>query len=229
MRTLYLLLLAVPLAAQVSGITPAQKKRAIELLSRQLPCLGCHALANDGGRIGPSLTGVGQRRDASYIEAIIEDPQRVAPGAAMPKVLMPPSTRDLIVRYLASSAKSGKESTRQTRTAAASSVSKEPASPGVLYARWCSACHGPAGGGDGPNAKFLPVRPAMHSSASQMSVRSDDALFDAIAGGGAVMGKSVRMPPFGATLSPSEIRSLVAYIRTLCMCKGPAWSLDGRR
>jgi len=62
-----------------------------------------------------------------------------------------------------------------------------------------------------------------------MSVRSDDALFDAIAGGGAVMGKSVRMPPFGATFSPSEIRSLVAYIRTLCMCKGPAWSLDGRR
>jgi mono/diheme cytochrome c family protein len=62
-----------------------------------------------------------------------------------------------------------------------------------------------------------------------MSVRSDDALFDAIAGGGAVMGKSARMPAFGATLAPAEIRSLVAYIRTLCACRGPAWSTDGSK
>ena len=229
MRILYLLLLAVPLAAQARGVTLAQEKKALELLSHQLSCLGCHELANDGGRIGPSLDDVRQRRDASYIREIIEDPQRLAPGVAMPKVLMPPAMRDLIVRYLTRAAANAATSARRARTASASSVSTQQLPTSVLYARWCSACHGPTGGGDGPNAKFLPVRPAVHSSALQMSLRSDDALFDAIAGGGAVMGKNVRMPPFGATLSPREIRALVGYIRSLCACKGPAWSLDGRR
>ena len=231
MKTLYLLLLAVPLAAQVTGTTPAQNKKALELLRRQLPCLGCHELAGDGGRIGPSLTDVGQRRDAFYIKAIIEDPQRVVPGAAMPKVLMPPATRDLIVSYLTHSTypQTAAAAPGPARAPSALSTPKAPLTGVALYARWCSSCHGPAGAGDGPNAKFLPVRPAVHASAAQMSSRSDDALFDAIAGGGTVMGKSARMPPFGATLSPTEIRSIVAHIRTLCACAGPAWSLDGRR
>ena len=57
-----------------------------------------------------------------------------------------------------------------------------------------------------------------------MSARSDDALFDTIDGGGAIMDRSPRMPPFGGTLSARDIRALVAYIRTLCACQGPAWS-----
>ena len=71
--------------------------------------------------------------------------------------------------------------------------------------------------------------PAVHASAAQMSLRSDDVLFDAIAGGGWVMGKSPRMPAFGETLSTAEIRSLAGYIRTLCSCRGPRWSTDDSR
>jgi mono/diheme cytochrome c family protein len=59
-----------------------------------------------------------------------------------------------------------------------------------------------------------------------MGKRPDDSLFDAIAGGGAIMGKSPRMPAFAGSLTPAEIRSLVAYIRTLCACSAPAWSRD---
>jgi mono/diheme cytochrome c family protein len=57
-----------------------------------------------------------------------------------------------------------------------------------------------------------------------MSRRSDDALYDAIAAGGRIMGRSPRMPPFGETLSPREIRALVAHLRELCACAGPEWS-----
>jgi mono/diheme cytochrome c family protein len=60
-----------------------------------------------------------------------------------------------------------------------------------------------------------------------MSARSDDALFDTIHGGGAIMNRSPRMPGYGATLTRAEIRSLVAYIRTLCACRGPSWSTPG--
>ncbi|OLC08466.1 MAG: hypothetical protein AUH41_08265 [Gemmatimonadetes bacterium 13_1_40CM_66_11] len=91
----------------------------------------------------------------------------------------------------------------------------------TLYLTFCSGCHGTTGRGDGPNAKFLPVRPAVHVDARTMSQRSDDMLFDAIAAGGYVLGRSNRMPGFGATLTNAEIRGLVGYIRELCRCEGP--------
>ncbi|OLC05712.1 MAG: hypothetical protein AUH42_07000 [Gemmatimonadetes bacterium 13_1_40CM_70_11] len=94
----------------------------------------------------------------------------------------------------------------------------------TLYATFCAACHGSRGRGDGFNAEYLPVAPAVHADPVAMSRRTDDRLFDAIAGGGAVVGRSPRMPAFGATLSRAEIRSLVRYVRELCRCEGPAWS-----
>jgi mono/diheme cytochrome c family protein len=96
-----------------------------------------------------------------------------------------------------------------------------------LYAHYCASCHGVRGEGDGFNARYLPVPPAKHASAAAMSVRSDDALYDAIAAGGYVMNRSNRMPAFGRTLTSGEIRALVRYIRRLCGCDGPAWSRDG--
>ncbi|NIP83599.1 MAG: c-type cytochrome, partial [Gemmatimonadetes bacterium] len=108
------------------------------------------------------------------------------------------------------------------------------ASPGtgpdgaVLYARHCTICHGSDGGADGPNTAYLPTPPTAHADGGHMSTRPDDALFDGIHAGGRILGKSHRMPAFGATLGPGEIRALVAHMRTLCACSGPAWSEDGR-
>ena len=98
-----------------------------------------------------------------------------------------------------------------------------------LYARYCVACHGSEGRGDGPNALFLPVRPAVHRDAELMSTRTNDRLFDAVYSGGYPLGKSVAMPGFGETLSRDEIWSIVRYLRTLCRCRPPAWSTDGER
>ncbi|MEW5915242.1 MAG: cytochrome c, partial [Gemmatimonadota bacterium] len=98
-----------------------------------------------------------------------------------------------------------------------------------LYARFCAGCHGTTGAGDGPNAQYLPVRPAPHRASAAMSQRPDDSLFDTIAGGGEIMNRSPRMPAFGQTLTAQEISSLVRYIRSLCDCEGPGWSRDGKR
>jgi mono/diheme cytochrome c family protein len=138
---------------------------------------------------------------------------------------MSDATRDLVTNYL------------MTRPAGATvtGASTGPATTArvgggapALYARFCAACHGADGKGNGPNASYLPVKPAVHASREAMARRSDDALFDAISGGGAVMGKNARMPPFGATLTRAEISSLVRHIRELCRCRGPAWSDDRR-
>jgi mono/diheme cytochrome c family protein len=219
-----LLLFALPLSAQqaVGSPSPFQLAKARALLQTQLPCLGCHELDGDGGRAAPSLTTVAQRRGAEYIRAIIEDPQRVLPGAAMPKTEMPVTMRETIVRYLARDAR---PEPPQPPPAAAGTA--QPADARTLYAKWCASCHGNRGDGDGFNARYLPIKPAIHADAAAMSARSDDALFDVIAAGGSAAGKSPRMPAFGATLSPGEMRALVAHIRELCRCEGPAWSRDG--
>jgi len=205
-----------------TGPSAFARAKAESLLRERLPCLGCHRLKGEGGTIGPDLTTVRERRSSAYIASIIADPQRVVPGSAMPRTAMPVSTRELITRYLSSQPGNAEGAA----TVSAGSPPDASGSPNgaALYAKWCAACHGETGRGDGPNAASLPVKPAVHSSRDAMATRPDDSLFDTIAAGGAVMNRSPRMPAFGATLSPAEIRALVRHIRTLCRCEGPAWS-----
>jgi len=217
----FLTSLGMTSASAQSSLTPFSERKAVAILRQQSSCLGCHELNGEGGRLGPSLTDVGTRRSAPYIRAIIDDPQRVVPSAAMPKPRLDSATKALITQYLSRSAAEGPPPVPPSPL----SRSQFP-DPRPLYVKWCSGCHGPSGAGDGPNARYLPVPPAAHRDAIAMGKRPDDSLYDAIAGGGAIMGKSPRMPAFAGSLTPAEIRSLVAYIRTLCACSAPAWSRD---
>jgi mono/diheme cytochrome c family protein len=149
----------------------------------------------------------------------VSDPQSTVPGTMMPHTPMPDAWRSLVIRYLGGTT---------LGTAAQASVAVLADSNGAaLYARFCTGCHGAAGKADGPNAASLPVPPAKHASRAAMASRPDDSLYDTIAGGGAIMNRSPRMPAYGTTLAPSQIRALVRHIRTLCQCNGPSWSTDG--
>jgi mono/diheme cytochrome c family protein len=107
--------------------------------------------------------------------------------------------------------------------AAAPSAPAAPASAGggdvqegaKLYATYCASCHGPKGNGDGPLAATLNPKPAKHSDAAYMSTLSDEHIFRVIKEGGAAVGKSPLMAPWGSMLSDAQIHDLVAYVRTL--------------
>jgi mono/diheme cytochrome c family protein len=200
------------------------KAKAEQLLREKASCLGCHQLNGEGGVLGPALDDVRTRRDAAYIAAMVSDPQHTKPGASMPRVRMPSSELQLLVRYL------GGDATKLVSTTAATAPAPPAATTDgkALYAQWCAGCHGTTGNGDGPNAARLPVAPTKHRDAKAMSLRSDDALFDTIEAGGAIMNRSHRMPAFGGSLTTPQIRALVQYIRTLCKCKPPVWSRDGQ-
>jgi len=203
-----------------SQLSPFAAQKARTLLRERLPCLGCHQLDGEGGRLGPDLGVPSSGATTAFVYAMIRDPQRMRPGSAMPKTPLSPETLELIASYLI--ARRG-SSPGGSVTIAPTGVAP-PRDTRALYLTFCAGCHGGAGRGDGPNAKFLPVRPAVHTDARTMSQRSDDMLFDAIAAGGYVLGRSNRMPGFGATLTSAEIRGLVRYIRELCRCAGLAWA-----
>jgi cytochrome c oxidase cbb3-type subunit 3 len=49
-----------------------------------------------------------------------------------------------------------------------------------------------------------------------MSKLSDADLLNVIKNGGASIGKSPLMPPWGASLKDEQIQDIIAYVRTLC-------------
>ena len=208
------------------ALSPFAMQKAETLLHNRWSCLGCHQLGDDGGRIGPRLDGVAQRLRPGYVRALMQDPAHLAPGTIMPASLEQPDRLDLIASYLLQ--RDG-EWTGGEPVAELPTVPDATAPGAALYAAQCAPCHGVGGAGDGFNAPFLPVTPTVHADSAAMSLRPDDTLYDGIHAGGWILGKSHRMPAFGASLDDGEKRALVEYIRTLCRCEGPAWSRDGRR
>jgi mono/diheme cytochrome c family protein len=84
-----------------------------------------------------------------------------------------------------------------------------------LYASYCVTCHGEQGKGDGPAARALPVKAADHTNGSMMNQLTDKYLTDIITKGGAAVGKSPIMPGWGNQFNETQIRDLVAFIRSI--------------
>lgn len=86
----------------------------------------------------------------------------------------------------------------------------------AINERYCIRCH---------NSESTPERvsnfdnlsPAPHqfSDGAALNNISDADLINIISHGGLALGKSAQMPAYGATLTPAEIRGVIAYIRVI--------------
>lgn len=84
-----------------------------------------------------------------------------------------------------------------------------------LFRRYCAACHGLTGTGDGPNARNLDPPPRDLTDRRYMRRLTDGHLTHVIRDGGEAAGKSRLMPAWGKTLTAAEIAGLVAFLRSL--------------
>ncbi len=86
---------------------------------------------------------------------------------------------------------------------------------------WCHADSTPAGPSNRSN---LTPAAALMNDGAVLNGLSDEYMNNIITLGGSAMGKSAMMPPWGRTLTPDEIRAIVAFARAIAQppYKSPA-------
>lgn len=81
----------------------------------------------------------------------------------------------------------------------------------ALFQGRCALCHGAEGRGDGRMAAMIKDPPPFNLTRSRAP---DPYLREIISKGGAAMGRSPRMPPWGGDLNSQELESLILYVKT---------------
>jgi mono/diheme cytochrome c family protein len=81
----------------------------------------------------------------------------------------------------------------------------------IAFRTYCVLCHGAEGKGNGRASKMYTPRPADLT----VSPFNDQYTEMIIRGGGASVGRSPYMPPWGDELSDEQIRDVVAFLREL--------------
>lgn len=84
-----------------------------------------------------------------------------------------------------------------------------------VYLAYCATCHGEKGAGDGFNAFNLDPHPRDLGDPAFQKKKSDADLADVIRRGGAGVGLSSLMPPWGHTLNDRQVEDVVLYVRSL--------------
>ena len=174
-------------------------------------CMACHSIEPSyGGLSGPELYTAGKRLKPEYMLSYIRDPQAWNHKTWMPTRELSEEDRQKLVNYIISL--SGDDVNENAEATAMESVAQN-------YRTYCMQCHSIAGSGAGINARDMAVPARNHTDGKYMEARTDAELFKVIKEGGLAINKSALMPPWGGTLSDSEIKAMVKHIRKLCKCK----------
>jgi mono/diheme cytochrome c family protein len=95
----------------------------------------------------------------------------------------------------------------------------------ILDDKYCSRCHNPESTPERvSNYDNLEVKPHAFTEGDTLNKLSDADLTAIISHGGPALNKSPLMPPYGYTLSKTEIQALIAYIR---MVSDPPYQAPG--
>jgi len=82
--------------------------------------------------------------------------------------------------------------------------------------KYCARCHNPESSAERvSNYDNLEVKPHPFTEGDTLNKMSDAELTAIISHGGPALNKSALMPPYGYTLSKTEIEALIAYIRLI--------------
>ena len=83
------------------------------------------------------------------------------------------------------------------------------------FEQFCAACHGIDGQANGPSAQAMNPKPRNFTDARWQESVDDAHITKVIKEGGASVGLSATMAPWGAVVNDSEIKEIIAHIRSL--------------
>jgi len=183
---------------------------------RQYSCLGCHQIKGDdgnniGGPISVDLFDAGNRYTLDWWSRFAENPQDFTPhsGEYLADISMR-KARHIIGYLMTLGVKDFKFYEPWNSAAFKNADAKRGAK---VYKEYCVQCHGPQGKGDGPGAKGLDPKPAVHADLP-LADYPDDYLYNLVYYGGKSVGKSPNMPDWGLTLPEQSLADVIAYVRS---------------
>ncbi len=96
---------ALEIKQNVTATAAKDSKRSAEV-GRELvlknQCLACHIIGQEGGKVGPGLSGVFPRRSEDYVATQILDPKKNNPTSVMPPYKMSNDELQSVILYLKS-------------------------------------------------------------------------------------------------------------------------------
>lgn len=93
----------------------------------------------------------------------------------------------------------------------APAVTEEPGKK--TFETYCVACHGASGKADGPGAQALTPKPRNFTDKAWQAKVDDAHIAKVIKEGGASVGLSPTMAPWGGAINDADIANLVKYVR----------------
>ncbi|HEY2119482.1 MAG TPA: cytochrome c [Candidatus Acidoferrum sp.] len=94
-----------------------------------------------------------------------------------------------------------------------------------IFYQYCVWCHADASPAGPSNRSNLTPQPPLLNDGEKLNQESDEFMQNIITLGGSALGKSAMMPPYGKTLSPAEIKAVIAFTRAIAQ---PAYQPPGR-
>ena len=183
---------------------------------RQYSCLACHQIKDGedkkiGGPISVDLFNAGNRYTLDWWTRFAQNPQDFTPHSGEYRAdISTRKARQIIGYVMTLGVKDFKFFEPWKTTAFKNADVKRGAK---VYKEYCMQCHGPQGQGDGPGAKGLDPKPAVHADLP-LSDYPEDYLYNLIFYGGKSVGKSPYMPDWGLTLSEQSLADVIAYLRS---------------
>lgn len=183
-----------PIPASVLSYKPSKEAERQALAERgrtlveELNCAGCHRSAGLSSRVGPDLTNIGARVNATWIVKWLENPQHFRAGAVMPVLLTKADERRDVAAYLAT-LKDGRRKVNDYNP----SKSKAAQGKQLFESIGCANCHQEQTVLDGLGSKWVSI--------GQLAAYLRDPL---------AADRSGRMP--GMQLSDEEAVALANYL-----------------
>jgi mono/diheme cytochrome c family protein len=185
-------------------------------LFQQKGCIGCHSVEGKGGKVGPALDDVGQRRTPEWMMQHFRDPQSVTPGTVMPRFGFTETEARALTDFLLHM--------REQKMALSLPSQMVPVERGrEVYRKYgCAGCHGAEGKGGvpNPNSKTAEQVPGLIKVAEGYT--KDELKTRILKGQREIPSLDPKrpppplyMPPWLGTIKDAELDDLVAYLISL--------------